>query len=271
MINNPVLRKELLLRFRIRQPTPTRIGIGIAIGLLVIWTYWYGIQWLFSDTSPSTGHDAWCMTFGLQYLIIFLVAPSLTANAITQEKEQQTWEMLIFTRLLPGEIVLGKLMARLVSVVLIMAVFLPFMIFSWARAAEGSIGSSSYISIGQFLAAYLVLGVSAVCFATIGLFLSLLLKRTLYAIIVSYVIVVGFLCIGTALLAGAISSITGDGNLMERSPLMWFNPFRLMAAPIGPTEPGSTAALLGGLLGYTLATTLMLTFMITRFRRYAEE
>ncbi len=271
MINNPVLRKELLLRFRLRQPTPTRIGIGLVIGFLVLWAYWYGMQWLLSDASPSTGREAWIGAFGLQYLILCLVGPSLTANAITQEKEQQTWEMLVFTRLLPGEIVLGKLLARLVSAGLIVAIFLPFMIFSWAHAARDSIGSSNYISIGQFLIAYLVLGVSIVFFATVGLFLSLLLKRTLYAIIVSYFVIIGVLCIGTGLLTLVMSALVGGSDLSEHSPLLWLNPFRLMMAALDPSQPGSISALLGGLLGYSLATTLMLTFMIARFRRLAHE
>lgn len=271
MIHNPVLRKELLLRFRLRQPTPTRIGIGALVGLGILWFYWQGMVWMIGDASPSAGQQAWTVAIVLQYLIICLVAPSLTANAITQEKEQQTWEMLLFTRLQPAEIVFGKLLARLASIGIILGIFLPFTLFGWARASVGGVASSDYISPWQFLAAYLLMGISAFFFATIGLFLSLRLKRTLYAIVVSYVLVVGVLCIGTALFASLLSSLTGDYRLLESSPITWLNPIRLIVALFDPTGWQSKVALLGGLFGYTSLSVLMLTYMIVRFRALAYE
>ncbi|HZP84660.1 MAG TPA: ABC transporter permease subunit [Chthonomonadaceae bacterium] len=271
MIHNPVLRKELLLRFRLRQPTPTRIGIGLLVALGILWFYWQGMVWMLGDASPSTGKEAWTVAVVLQYMIICLVAPSLTANAITQEKEQQTWEMLLFTRLQPAEIVLGKLLARLASVGIILGIFLPFTLFGWARAALGGVASSDYVAPWQFCVAYLLMGVSAFFFATIGLFLSLRLKRTLYAIVTSYVLVIGVLCIGTALFASLLSTLTGDFRLFETSPITWFNPIRLVAALFDPTGWQSKVALLGGLFGYAAMSVLLLTYMIARFRALAYE
>jgi len=271
VINNPVLRKELLLRFRMRQPTPTRIGLGLLITLGLGWMYWAGMSRLLSDASPAAGRDAWMVAIWIQYLIICLVAPSLTANAITQEKEQQTWEMLVFTRLQPAEIVLGKLLARLVTVGLILGICLPFTLFSWLHAAQGGPASPSFISPWQFGIAYLVMLLSALFFATLSLFLSLALKRTLYVIVLAYVLVIGVLCIGTALITALLSSIVQDYNLFDHSPLMWFNPIRLIWAAMAPNEPGNSAVLLAGLFGYAAATLLLLAHMITRFPRFAHE
>src|SRR5579872_5582251 len=104
-MNNPVLRKELLMRLRLRQmSTPSKIGL-LATGLILMGVIYYYIivRWVFSDPSSRSGYDAWSLVVGVEAGLICLIAPVVAANSITQEKEQQTWEMLISTRLMPAE------------------------------------------------------------------------------------------------------------------------------------------------------------------------
>src|SRR5207248_1248193 len=128
--------KELLMRLRLRQvPLAAKIGIGVVIlGLLA---FFYGTigKALLDNPREDAGRTAWGWCIAIQYTLVCLIAPIITANCITQEKEQQTWEMLIFTRLKPGEIILGKLLARLAVVLLLLALFLPMTAFSWVHSA----------------------------------------------------------------------------------------------------------------------------------------
>jgi ABC-type Na+ efflux pump permease subunit len=275
MFNNPVLYRELK-RVRLRQPTPARLGILLTIGLIVLWVYWLIFSWLRRDAafnaSSDTAATAWAIVVSLQYLLVCLVAPSVTANAITQEKEQQTWEMLVFSRLLPGEIILGKLFARMVTVLFVILLFLPIALFCCLHAQAHSSGTVwTHVSWGQFWAVYIVMLISGVFFATFGLYMSWRLKRTIYALMATYTFVGGGLVIGTALLTSALTSLTGSYSFFEKCPLMWINPIQMMSEAMSPNRPDDTLFLLYGLFCYILATLLMLWRMIVGFRRTAYE
>lgn len=274
MISNPVLRKELLMKLRLRQGKPAILGIALAIFIIVGIIHYYLFRWLITDPNPSSGQTAWQVVVVIQFGLIGLIAPSITANAITQEKEQQTWEMLIFTRLYPFEIILGKLLARMVSLFLLVLLFAPISIFCWAHSASQGIGSSTYITPVQFFTSYLAMFLSALFFATFGLFVSYLLKRTLYAIMASYTFVIGGLCIATALVTGALATLFSDYRFFDKCPLMWLNPVQIIVETVTLNQPDNSNApvyLVFGLTGYTLLTLLMLWRMIAGFRRFAYE
>src|SRR5207245_411787 len=112
--------------------------------------------------------------------------PVIAANAITREKEQQTWEMLCFTSLHAGEIILGKLMARLILMLGIIVLLLPAAFFCWGHATLLNTSTAAYANAGKFVITQLVVFISALFYTTFGLFMSWAMKRTLYAIMMSY-------------------------------------------------------------------------------------
>ena len=162
MIENPVLRKELVYRMRPRKGNDTVIGLVI-VGLLIVGLiYWLFLRWMLTDPSGPTGGTAWQILTVIQFLLICLAAPSIAANAISLEKEQQTWEMLIFTCLTPSEIIFGKLFARLAGLLGIIALLSPISIFAWILNRS----TSASIPLWQVLYSYLLLTVTAVFFTT---------------------------------------------------------------------------------------------------------
>ncbi len=58
-------------------------------------------------------------------MIASLIAPSFAAGAITGEKERKTYEMLLASPIRPGAIVIGKLVAALTHLVVLMIGSLP--------------------------------------------------------------------------------------------------------------------------------------------------
>lgn len=263
-MNNPVLRKELLMRLRLRQvPLASRIGLLI-IGLILLGTIYYNVifKWILSDTSSRSGYDAWCLIVGIQATLICLIAPVVAANAITQEKEQQTWEMLIFTRLLPGEIIMGKLMARTALIGLMLALFLPIELVCWIK-------SPTQISSTMMVLTYASMLVTAIFFATFGLYMSWLLSRTLYAIMAAYSFVVGGLLVGTSLFSAMLAQFLSD-DMMTKCPLMWVNPGMMMYEAVNPKDNSNTVLfLIYGLIVYVVLTLLILWRMTIGFRRFA--
>src|SRR2546423_6336473 len=61
----------------------------------------------------------------LQLGLVALLAPVFTAGAITQEKDSQTYDILLATPLTNGQIVLGSLLSRLFFVVALLVSGIP--------------------------------------------------------------------------------------------------------------------------------------------------
>ena len=272
MINNPVLRKELFMRLRLRQTVQVRTGILLAILFSLGTFYYFVIRFLLSDTNADSGTTAWRWIMVLQYALIILITPAVTANAITLEKEQQTWDMLLYTNLTPGEIIFGKLIARLALLCLLIVLFLPLSLFSWMHSVVLGASGSDAVSVGQFTLTYVVLLVSMFFISTAGMFLSFYLKRTLYSIMGAYTFVVGGLIIGTALVTFILMQLFVNDRLLEYCPLMWINPVMLMEQALSPGSfPNGRLYLIFGLLSYVVLSLLMLWRMIYGFRRFATE
>src|SRR5947207_14005152 len=71
----------------------------------------------------------------LQLALVALLAPIFTAGAITQEKDSQTYDILLTTPLTNGQIVLGSLMSRLFFVIALLISGIP--IFSVTQIFGG--------------------------------------------------------------------------------------------------------------------------------------
>src|SRR5689334_4335104 len=113
VIENPVFRKEILTKMRSRQSRNVQMALAGVVILFIFYCYFEAIRYIVRYGGPNAGLDGWQVALVIQAILIWIICPALTSNTISQEKEQQTWEMLIFTLLSPREILLGKLAARL--------------------------------------------------------------------------------------------------------------------------------------------------------------
>ncbi len=211
-MNNPVLRKELFMKLRLRQlHMSSRIALlGVGAALLGVIYYFVIVKWIIEDPNSRSGLNAWQFIVGIQAALICLIAPAVAANSITQEKEQQTWDMLISTRLRPGEIICGKLMARTTFLALLLLLFVPIEIFCWMKSYQ-------FISATMILLSYLTLIITAVFFSTFGLYMSWLLNRTIYAIMSAYSFVIGGLVVGTMLITSMLADVS-LGRFIHKVP-----------------------------------------------------
>src|SRR5277367_4136521 len=82
----------------------------------------------------------------LQLALVALLSPIFTAGAITQEKDSQTYDILLSTPLSNGQIVLGSLMSRLFFIVALLVSGIP--IFSITQIFGGVAIRSIVLSFG---------------------------------------------------------------------------------------------------------------------------
>ena len=100
----------------------------------------------------------------LQLALVSLLAPIFTAGAITQEKDSQTYDILLATPLTNGQIVLGTLLSRLFFVFALLVSGIP--VFSITQIFGGVAFGDVLMSCGLAAVTALVTGALAVAIAT---------------------------------------------------------------------------------------------------------
>src|SRR3954453_18742571 len=100
----------------------------------------------------------------LQLGLVALLAPIFTAGAITQEKDSQTYDILLATPLTNGQIVLGSLMSRLFFVIALLISGIP--IFSVTQIFGGVAINAIVLSFAIAAATAFVTGALAMAIAT---------------------------------------------------------------------------------------------------------
>lgn len=178
-----LLTKELRLRLR-RERTTWVIIIYILLMGLLGWFYishFGGYNSYTSNGLSETGVNLYYLLSMVQLFLIMYITPAFTATAVNGEKERQTFDMLLCSRLSSFSLVSGKLIAGLVNAILLIAASAP--LFSLVFFFGG-------ITPTQILTALLVYVVTTIVVGTIGLFCSTLVSRPSVSTAISYMAVV---------------------------------------------------------------------------------
>ncbi len=101
----------------------------------------------------------------LQLGLVCLLAPIFTAGAITQEKDSQTYDILLATPMTNGQIVLGSMLSRLFFVVALLLSGIP--VFSITQVFGGVAIKSIVVSCTIAAVTALVTGALATAIATL--------------------------------------------------------------------------------------------------------
>ena len=116
----------------------------------------------------------------LQFFLIVLVAPALSACSIAGERERQTFDLLLITGIGVPRIIFGKLMEHFAFLLLLIVGSFPIMMLA---NVTGGMPVSDILMIMLFLA------IIAFAALSVGMVVSTLFKRSLSAIVVTYLAV----------------------------------------------------------------------------------
>ncbi len=179
LLENPVLQRELLINLRM---TRAFVLLLFYLGLLglVVFLAWPAQRQLDLTTNPEESRRLVNYVFLGQYLLASLMAPSFAAGSITGEKERKSYEMLLASPLRPGAIVLGKLLASLAHLLLLIFASLPIVMLCLPLGG---------VSLYEVLALYLALILSVVTFGMISLAASSYFRRTSASLLVTYLVI----------------------------------------------------------------------------------
>ncbi|MDD3878880.1 MAG: ABC transporter permease [Syntrophomonas sp.] len=188
LVLNPILAKEFRSRMRNwKSPLMISLYLGL-LGLITLAYYWMQQKrGFYSGFGPDVGPQIFIILSVFQLLLLSFVTPALTAGVINGERERQTFDLLLCTRLSSASIVLNKLLASISYILLLVIASLP--VFAIVYFFGGVLLSD----MGRVI---LVSMATAITFGVIGIFCSTLFKRTQVSMVVSYVVVLLFL-VGT--------------------------------------------------------------------------
>ena len=230
MFSNPVLVKEIKLRFR-----SPKSFVGILFYLIAMCIFVFGFILLttqFTGTGYFRPEESFFMFTMLTYIqlgLILFITPGLTAGAISSEREKQTLNILLTTAQTSFQIIFGKLTSSIAFLLLLLVAGLPIysMVFLFGGVSPGQLG----IIFLFFFLTMLAIG-------SIGIMYSTIIRKTIVSMIATY---------GTMIFLSAVTGfiylvITGMNSMVvgsiASSPLGHFfasiNPVVLVLTLISP-------------------------------------
>lgn len=245
---NPIIIKELRSRMRGGRAFVTLTAILVflsafsyAIARFTLATSRYSS----TPISPQIGQTVFA---GLAFLLLFIICaitPAVTANAISDEKEKLTFDMLVTTPLPPVSILWGKLLSSMSYIFLLIFAAIPMtsLVFIYGG-----------VSMRDMLKTIVMLLVTGLMIGMTGIFLSALLGRSGRAVAVTYILVLALL-LGPLFLAAGIGmarQTEAPRILMFPSPISAI--FSAMSPSVNPQNLTSMSWMLGGVY-WTIAST----------------
>jgi ABC-2 type transport system permease protein len=180
-IYNPVLIKEMRTRMRGKRAFLVLTGYVIVLSAILGLIYM-----VINKNAPTTivNQSGSVLTPVLIYVqmgLICLIAPTFSAGAISSEREQQTFDLLVTSLAKPTTILFGKVGAALSYLLLTLFGSLPLIALTY------SLGG---VAIQDIAIAYLVMLVAGLTFCSMSFMWSTMIRRGVLAQLTSLVVVV---------------------------------------------------------------------------------
>lgn len=225
---NPVIGRELRVRVRFGRAYLLQAAYLLFMILITALAYEWAIGDLQNIGNPYMVQQAllsfYWTVMGTLVSLIALIAPALTANAVTLERERKTMDLLLATPLTARHLLTGKLLGSFAFIVLLLALTLPI------SAVSVLLGG---VSFGDLLRAYVIIASGGLALCAIAIFSSVYARNSTMAVLWSYVRVGLFLLATSFLLAiqGFYSGMAGSGGgVAWRVPAALLNPFAALLA-----------------------------------------
>jgi ABC-type transport system involved in multi-copper enzyme maturation permease subunit len=189
VLENPVLQRELLVNLRMGRAFVLLFLYQALLGTVVYFAWPQDTRLDLTANSASVQQTKRLVNlfFVGQFVLASMMAPSFAAGSITGEKERKTYEMLLASPLRPSAIVLGKLVASLTHLGVLIFASLPIVMLCLPLGG---------VSLYEVLAAYLGLILSVISFGMISVAASAYFQRTSASLVVSYLLILPLAILG---------------------------------------------------------------------------
>lgn len=180
-MSNPILSFSAIRRMRsVRTPVLITLYslLMAALGYAAVYGRFMDATVMISDMRASV--DGYAMMLMLQFGLLVLVAPAVTAGSISGERERQTLDLLMVTNTGAGKLVAGKLLESFGFLALLVLCSMPML------ALVIITGGATFAQVLEGVAFLLLTALAAL---SVGMFCSSLFKRTVTSTVASYLAV----------------------------------------------------------------------------------
>lgn len=189
MKTNPVYKREMRVSSRsVRLAVVLLLfnGILALVALLNMYSTLAQVR-LTAEVQYTSFLDLYLFVAVLEFAMLLVIMPAITAGSISGERERQTLDLMLASRMEPWEIVMGKLSAAFGTMGLLIVSSFPIlaMVFVYGGVTMRDVG----LLLISYVAAALFVG-------SLGLFSSSLCRRTTTATVIAYSIL-GVVLFGT--------------------------------------------------------------------------
>ncbi len=273
LFENPVVLRDLRARMRGRRAYWHIAFYLFLLGTLAIAGYSSSMgdagQGNQSDTVDIQGRlqGFYYFIFMSIAALVCLMAPAITAVAITSERQRLTLDLLVSTPMTAGKMLVGKLISSFAFLALLLALSLP------ASALCVIVGGATFADV---LRIYAVLAVDGMVLAAVGLCFSCIARTNTAAIVSTYVVCTALLIATYS--AGGIDLAGAAARGGPSSAIAALNPFFAvmqgsrdftLGGTISPAAPGFPIPIwIGSVVFAVLVVRLLITIATYRLGSY---
>lgn len=186
---NPVYKRETMVTarsFRLALTILVFNGVLALVALLNMYSTLAQVR-MTAEIQYGSFLDLYLFVAVLEFVMLIFIMPAISAGSISGERERQTLDLMLTTQMTSADIVLGKLMASLSTMFLLIVSSFPIigMVFVY--------GGVTMRDIVVLLACFMVAGLFV---GSLGLFCSAWLKKSTLSAVVTYA-VMGVIVFGT--------------------------------------------------------------------------
>jgi ABC-type transport system involved in multi-copper enzyme maturation permease subunit len=195
------------LRQRVRGPAwYVLLAVFVALTLLVTVGTTLALSY-----APEPGSALYSIVVYFVLLLVTLVTPALSGNAVNGDRDAGTLATTQVTLVSTTQIVIGKFLAAWLSSLAFLVAAVPFILYSFAlsEVPPATVASSVAVLLAELAV------VSA-----IGVGLSGLVRRPLFSVVVTY-LVVAMLSVGTLIAFGIAGSAVQTQITVENRSIDW--------------------------------------------------
>ncbi|MGL5436226.1 MAG: ABC transporter permease [Lachnospiraceae bacterium] len=186
---NPVYKREAMVSarsFKLALVLLIFNGILALVALLNMYSMLTQVRQT-AHMQYSSFLDLYIFVAVLEFVMLIFIMPAITAGSISGERERQTLDLMLTTKMTPAEIVFGKLISSMSTMLLMIVSSFPIlaMVFVYGGVTLTDMGSLLFC----YMAAALFIG-------SLGICCSAVFKKSTVSTVISYGLMVAVV-IGT--------------------------------------------------------------------------
>lgn len=197
---NPVYRRETKVStrsFRLALIILVFNAILSVVALLNMYSVIEQVK-ITAEIQYSSFLELYMFVAAIEFVLLMFIVPAITAGSISGERERQTLELMLTTKMTPAQIVMGKLTASLSTLFLLVVSGFPVLALVFVY------GGVTFSDVLMLFLCYVTVALFA---GSLGVCMSAAFKRSTLATVVSYgiliVVVAGTYAINAFVLAMA--------------------------------------------------------------------